>query len=142
MKIVDLNVLLYAVNTSSTQHHVVHKWWLDAIHGDESIGLPWVVLLGFLRLSTNRRVFPNPLSDREALAKVEAWLALPVVDIPKEKDNHWATLAALLKEAGTAGNLTTDAHLAALALTRDALLVSCDNDFTRFRGLRHFNPLR
>lgn len=141
MKIVDLNVLLYAVNESSAHHDAIHSWWLEAVNGDESIGIPWVVLLGFLRLSTNPRVFPKPLSHRGALEKVDKWLSLPTVHVPTEKENHWMALSGLLKEAGTAGNLTTDAHLAALALTRDALLVSCDHDFARFSGLRYLNPL-
>ncbi len=38
-------------------------------------------------------------------------------------------------------DLTTDAHLAALALSHDAVLVSSDADFARFRGLRLLNPL-
>lgn len=142
MKIVDLNVLLYVVNESGAQHEAIHEWWLDAIDGDESIGLPWIVLLGFVRLSTNARVFPRPISHRKALEKIDAWLSLPIVHVPTEKDNHWAVLSGLLREAGAAGNLTSDAHLAALAMTRDALLVSCDNDFARFRGLRYLNPLK
>jgi toxin-antitoxin system PIN domain toxin len=142
MKIVDLNVLLYTVNESSAQHEAIYEWWLEAIEGDESIGLPWVVLLGFLRLSTNPRVFPRPLPYQAALEKIESWLSLPVVHVPKEKDDHWVVLAGLLQDAGTAGNLVTDAHLAALSITRDALLVSCDNDFARFSGLRYLNPLR
>lgn len=142
MKIVDLNVMLYVVNESAAQHEAMHRWWLDAIADDETIGLPWVVLLGFLRLSTNPRVFPRPISQRQALEKVDAWLALPIVHVPTEKDDHWSVLGGLLREAGTAGNLTTDAHLAALAITRDALLVSCDNDFARFRDLRYLNPMR
>lgn len=142
MKIVDLNVLLYVVNESGAQHEAIHKWWRDAIDGDESIGLPWIVLLGFVRLSTNARVFPRPISHRKALEKIDAWLSLPIVHVPTEKENHWAVLSGLLREAGAAGNLANDAHLAALAMTRDALLVSCDNDFARFRGLRYLNPLK
>ncbi len=42
----------------------------------------------------------------------------------------------LLTEAGTAGNLTTDAHLAALAIEHGGRLVSFDRDFARFPGVR------
>ena len=141
VKIIDLNVLLYVVNNDAVQHEAVHEWWIDALRGDESIGLPWVVLLGFLRLSTNARVFPQPLSPHKAMERVDTWLSLPIVHTPVEKENHWSVLAGLLESAGVAGNLTTDAHLAALAITRDAQLVSCDNDFARFEGLRYRNPL-
>jgi predicted nucleic acid-binding protein len=47
----------------------------------------------------------------------------------------------LLLELGVAGNLTSDAHLAALAIEHQAELVSTDADFARFPGLRWFNPL-
>ena len=141
MKIVDLNVLLYASNEDAPQHEVIRGWWQSALRGDESLGLPWVVLLGYLRLTTNPRVFPKPISHRQALDKIDAWQALPIVHVPTAKQDHWRVLSGLVQQAGAAGNLTTDAHLAALAITRDATIVSCDHDFARFSGLRYFNPL-
>ena len=143
MKIVDLNILLYAINAEAAQHQSARQWWERAVNdGDEVIGLPWVVLLGFLRLSTNPRVFPRPLTPDAAAAKVDTWLALDNVRVVREKDEHWEVLKSLLATSGAAGNLTTDAHLAALALTHDAVLVSSDTDFARFRGLRLENALR
>ena len=141
MKIVDLNVLLYAVNESAPQHRAVRSWWESALNGSESVGLPWVVVLGFLRLSTNPAIFPHPLSCDGALQKVGTWLAVDSVRVVREREDHWEVLRTLLSESGTAGNLTTDAHLAALAITRGATLVSCDSDFARFKGLRWENPL-
>ena len=141
MKIVDLNVLLYVVNRDAEHHQAALGWWTRALEGDETVGLPWVVLLGFLRLATSPRVFPKPLTGEQVADKLDAWLKLPVVTVPRAKDNHWAVLRGLLSGSGTAGNLTTDAHIAALALTRDATVVSCDNDFARFTGLRFENPL-
>jgi toxin-antitoxin system PIN domain toxin len=142
VKIVDLNVLLYAVNSDAALHQRLRAWWEAAVNDEETIGLPWVVLLGFLRLTTNSRVFPRPLAPDAAAAKVDRWLAQDNIRIVSEKDDHWKSLKTLLHQSGTAGNLTTDAHLAALALTHDAVLVSCDADFTRFKGLRWENPLR
>jgi len=142
MRIVDLNVLLYAVNSEAAQHERAREWWENAINGEEIIGLAWVVLLGFLRLSTNPRVFPRPLAPDAAAAKLDAWLARDNVRVVREKDEHWETLKPLLGGTGTAGNLTTDAHLAALTLSHDAVLVSSDTDFARFKGLRWENPLR
>lgn len=140
MKVVDLNVLLYAVNENSVHHAAALRWWEKALNGDESVGLPWVVLIGFLRLSTNPSVFPQPLNSDEALHKVDAWLALDVTRVLTEKDEHWNVLRSLLAESGTAGNLTTDAHLAALTISHGAVLVSFDTDFSRFRGLRWEAP--
>jgi toxin-antitoxin system PIN domain toxin len=143
VKIIDLNILLYAINTEAVQHRNARHWWERAVNDkDEVIGLPWVVLLGLLRLSTNPRVFPRPLTHEAAAAKVDTWLALDNVRVVREKDEHWQALKSLLASSGAAGNLTTDAHLAALALTHDAVLVSSDTDFARFRGLRLENPLR
>lgn len=141
MRIVDLNVLLYAVNSDAAQHDRVRGWWEKAVNDEDTVGLPWIVLLGFLRLATNSRVFPRPLAPDGASAKLDAWLSLDNVRVVREKDDHWETLKLLLRGAGTAGNLTTDAHLAALALSHDAVLVSCDTDFARFKGLRWENPL-
>jgi hypothetical protein len=56
-------------------------------------------------------------------------------------DEHWRLLRGLLLASGTAGNLTTDAHLAALALEHGAELCSTDADFARFPGVRWRNPL-
>jgi uncharacterized protein len=141
MKIVDLNILLYAVNSDAAQHERARAWWERAVNDEEVIGLAWVVLLGFLRLSTNPRVFPRPLSADAAAARLDTWLARDNIRIVSEKADHWTALKRLLRGSGTAGNLTTDAHLAALALSHDAVLVSSDADFSRFTSLRLENPL-
>ncbi|MEQ1760909.1 MAG: type II toxin-antitoxin system VapC family toxin [Vicinamibacterales bacterium] len=142
MKIVDLNILLYAVNSTASEHVRARTWWEQAVNEEETIGLPWVVLLGFLRLSTNPRIFPNPLEPDRAVAAIDAWLARDNVRVVHERDDHWKALKKLLGRTGTAGNLTTDAHLAALAISHDAVLVSSDADFGRFKGLRWQDPLR
>ncbi len=49
-------------------------------------------------------------------------------------------LYGLLRPLGAAGNLVTDAHLAALAVEHAAELVSYDADFSRFPGLRWRTP--
>jgi uncharacterized protein len=141
MKLVDLNVLLYVVNTDSVHHAPVLAWWEQALDGDESLGLPWIVLLGFLRIATNPDIFPRSLSPDAAAEKIAVWLSLDNTRLVQETDDHWSVLRALLTEAGTAGNLVTDAHLAALAISHGAELVSCDTDFARFRGLRWHNPV-
>ncbi len=141
MKIVDLNVLLYTVNQNSVHHSAARRWWEKAINGEEPIGLAWIVLLGFLRLSVKSDVFSHPLDADTALRKVDSWLALESTRLVREKDEHWDILRSLLGESGTAGNLTTDAHLAALAISHGAVLVSFDNDFSRFKGLRWESPI-
>lgn len=140
MKLVDLNVLLYAVNKDAAHHRASLEWWEQALRGEEPVGLSWPVLSGFLRLSTNPDVFPRPLEVATAVGKIDGWLSHPSTRLLREKDEHWEVLRLLLEEAGTAGNLTTDAHLAALAITHGAVLVSFDADFGRFKGLRWSRP--
>src|SRR5512139_2183181 len=141
MKLIDLNILLYAINENSTHHVAVRTWWEQALNGDEPLGLPWVVLLGFLRISTNPDIFPRPLDPDTAIRKVHTWLLLDNMRLLCEQNDHWEILKSLLNETGTAANLVTDAHLAALAISHHAVLVSCDNDFARFKRLRWENPL-
>ncbi|MDA0791308.1 MAG: PIN domain-containing protein, partial [Proteobacteria bacterium] len=72
---------------------------------------------------------------------VDQWLAIPHVTPMNPGDGHWQTLGRLLLRAGTAGNLTNDAHLAAIAIDNACVICSADNDFKRFQGVQHFNPL-
>jgi toxin-antitoxin system PIN domain toxin len=141
VKVVDLNLLLYAVNRDSV-HHAPAKAWLEhTLSSEETVAIPWVVALGFLRISTSPRVMPRPLAASQALEIVTSWLERPQVIALEAGDTHWRMLKPLLETAGTAGNLTTDAHLAALAIEHDATLCSTDSDFARFAALRWMNPL-
>lgn len=105
------------------------------------VGLCWAVMLGFIRLSTHRSVFQEPLSVAAACNEVRAWLAQPQVTVLEPGPRHASILFDLLEALGTAGNLTTDAHLAALAIEHQCELCSTDSDFGRFSGLRWSNPL-
>ncbi|MFN8185446.1 MAG: TA system VapC family ribonuclease toxin [Gaiellales bacterium] len=98
-------------------------------------------MVAFARLVTQPRVFESPLTAGEALGLVESWLAQPCATVVHPTSRHTAVLRDLLEPLGTAGNLTTDAHLAALAIGHGAELCSADADFSRFPGLRWTNPL-
>jgi toxin-antitoxin system PIN domain toxin len=141
VKVLDLNILLYALNRDSDRHQQAKSWLERALSADEPVALAWVVLLGFLRVATSPRVFPRPLTPAQALTVVDGWLAQPCVVALNPGEEHWPILRQLLAEAGTAGNLTTDAHLAALAIENGAELCSTDADFARFPRLRRSNPL-
>jgi uncharacterized protein len=132
----DLNVLLHAANPSSLQHALCKDWLETSLNsGNESLGLAWVVHLGFVRLTTSPRVYPKPMNVEEAFAWLDALRAHPLVRPIEPGEGHAAILRHLLLSVGTGGNLATDAHLAALALERDATLVTGDRDFQRFKGL-------
>jgi len=139
----DLNLLLYAYNTDSPDHLAARLWWAQVLNQDEPpIGLAWTVILGFLRISTNRGAFPKPFTASEATAIVRSWLAQPSVRIIVPGERHADIFLGLLDETGVAGNLTTDAHLAALAIEYRAEIATTGGDFHRFRGVRWFNPLK
>ena len=141
MKLVDLNLLLYAVNRDGAHHASARTWLERALAGEEPIALPWVVVLGFLRVATSSRVFSKPLTPDQAVSIVDGWLALPAVRPLDPGEEHWGILRTLLGATGTAGNLVTDAHLAALATEHGCELCSTDSDFARFPGVRWTNPV-
>lgn len=142
MKLLDVNLLIYALDESSPRHREAHRWVQELFSGRATVALAWVVLLGFVRLTTRPQVMQAPLTADEALDIVDGWLACPNVVVVHPTDRHAAVLRELLSPLGTAGNLTTDAHLAALAIEHGAELCSCDADFSRFPGLRWRDPLR
>jgi toxin-antitoxin system PIN domain toxin len=140
LRLVDANVLLYAVDETSTQHRHARSWLDSALNGEEPIGFSWTVVLAFLRLATHRAVFREPLSADDALATMGRWLAQRPASVVEPTSRHLDVLGGLLSESGTAGNLVNDAHLAALAIEYDAVIVSFDADFGRYRGVRREQP--
>ena len=141
MIIPDLNLLLYAYDAASPNHAAAVSWWESSLNGAEAVGLPLVVIFGFLRLSTSRRVFSAPMTIDEAADCVQTWRARPqVVDVDGAAD-HVIRVIELMRHAGTQGNLVTDAQIAAIAIEQGAVVCTNDSDFRRFPGLRTTNPL-
>lgn len=136
MVIVDANVLLYAVNSADPRHEESRSWLDGSLGGAEAVGLAWAALLAFIRVGTSAAILPDPLSTEEATAQVEAWLGAPAAVVAQPTARHAGLLRGLLRDSGTAGNLTSDAHLAALAIEHGADIVSYDRDFARFPGVR------
>jgi uncharacterized protein len=141
MILLDANVLIYAVNSDAPLHRKAKAWLERALSGTDVVGLTWAVLLAFLRLTTGPGVFHTPLSVDTAFDIVDAWLSQPSVVTVDPTAQHVRVVRDLLAPLGTAGNLTSDAHLAALAIEHGAELFSSDNDFNRFPRLRWRNPL-
>jgi toxin-antitoxin system PIN domain toxin len=138
---VDVNVLIYAINEDAPGHRKAKSWLETTISGTETVGLAWTVLLAFLRLTTRAGLFQKPLEAATAMDLIERWLQQPSVALTEPTPHHLRTLRDLVLPLGTGGNLTSDAHLAALAIEHGAELCSTDNDFGRFPGLRWRNPL-
>lgn len=141
MIVPDINLLIHAYNQESPLQPAAQEWLEETMNDPAPVGLPWVVALGFIRISTHRKILDNPLPVERALEIVRSWLNQPQVMILHPGERHDQILFDHLQRLGTAGNLTTDAHLAALAIEHQAILCSTDADFSRFSGLRWRNPL-
>ncbi len=141
MIIVDVNILLYAVNTRANKHKAAVQWWEDSLAQITPVGVPWMVVVGFLRLVTHPSIMTRPLSVTDAIATMSSWLEQPPVRTVVPTERHWPILSHLLTDLGTGGNITNDAHLAAMAIEHGATVCSCDSDFIRFKGVRWIDPL-
>jgi toxin-antitoxin system PIN domain toxin len=141
MVLPDINLLVFAYNADAPQHEPAKSWLEDLLSGDDQVGLTWAVILGHIRIMTNPAVLEHPLRPHEALADVRLWMERPQVQIIRPGPRHLNILEHLLNSIGVGANLTTDAHLAAMAIEHQCELHSSDRDFDRFPGLRWKNPL-
>lgn len=141
MILVDTNLLIYAVNRNAPHHRAARRWLERTLSDTKAVGLPWVCLLAFLRLTTHPGIFARPLRSDQAIGFVESWLGQPFVEVVAPGEGHWPILRNLLRSTGAAGNLPSDAHVAALAIELGATVCSADHDFKRFAGVHHVNPL-
>lgn len=137
----DANLLLYAVNIDSPDHTAAFDWWQSLLESDAAVGLYSGVAFAFVRLSTNRRVFSQPLTIEAAFAYLQNWLAHPAVTLVETEAEDLLVAERLLTHAGTGGNLVSDAQIAAAALRLKARIHSADTDFGRFPGIDWRNPL-
>jgi toxin-antitoxin system PIN domain toxin len=141
--LVDVNLLMYAAHSGAPDAAMARAWLDDRLNDVDRVGLPWAVILAFVRLSSNRSVTSRPVTPSEAWQRVETeWLARRNVWIPKPGPSHGRILGALLSEPGMTSRHVTDAHLAALAIEHGLTLCSADGGFANFPGLSWMNPLR
>ncbi|MBI5771771.1 MAG: type II toxin-antitoxin system VapC family toxin [Verrucomicrobia bacterium] len=141
MILVDANLLLYAEDSLSAQHEAAREWWDGQLSGTEPVLLCWPVLTAYLRIGTNPRLHRRPLTQKEAVERVQSWLDQPCVRLVHPTEQHWPLFQELLHRSHATGNLVSDAHLAALAVEHNCTLCSTDADFRRFPGLKWRNPL-
>lgn len=142
MIIPDVNLLVYVHNTSVAQHAKALAWWSDLLSREQPVGIPWAVVFGFIRLVTHPSVLVDPIAPDRALALARSWLDREHVSVLEAGPRHLDIVAQLFNATGVAGRLTTDTHLAAIAIEYQSELQTNDADFARFPGLRHRNPLR
>ncbi len=141
MIVPDANILIYAHDEKSLYHPAANDWWTKVLSGREPIGIPWVVVLAFTRLMTHPQICENPLSIEQAKAITMGWMECPQVRLITVGEGSLGRFYDLLEEAGTGGNLSTDALIALHALEHSATVYSNDRDFDRFSGVRRVNPI-
>lgn len=141
MIVPDVNLLIYAYDADSAFHRQAAAWWQTSVSGVEPVGLPLVVLFGFVRIATHPRVFQHPMTAIEAVGVVRSWLVQPGVQVLQAGGELVEPVFDLIEAIGSAGNLVTDAQIAALTIEHRAVLHTADADFLRFPRLRWFNPL-
>ena len=141
MILIDANLLLYAANRAAPEHGHARTWLDRRLSGSAAVGLPWMALLGFVRLASNPAVVRHAVAPAAAMAQVQEWLACPPAWIPQPGPDHAQILARLLASPLMTSRLVPDAHLAALAIEHGLTLCSADGDFVKFAGLRWENPL-
>lgn len=141
MRCVDVNVLVYAHRREAPDHER-YREWLDAVRrAREPLGVPALVLSGFLRVVTHPRVFREPTPLPDALAFTEAVRAAPAWFDVQPGPRHWGIFADLCQTAEARGNLIPDAYLAAVVIEHGATWYTADRGFARFAGLRWRHPL-
>jgi len=141
MIVLDVNLLIYAYDTTCNEHRKARTWVEGAFSGDESIGLPWQTLSAFLRILTYPGLFGERFTMGQALAIIDQWVEMPHVRILAPGEHHWPRFRDMLVRGDVRGKLTTDAVLAALTIEYGGALYTNDRDFARFPGLRWVNPL-
>lgn len=141
MIIPDINLLLSAYDSFSPFHATALTWWKECLSGTEPVGLPSIVIFGFVGTSMNDRVFEHPMTPKEAGEHVRAWLRQPQVQVLELGPQLIRQALRLLKEAGTGENLVTHAQIAALAIEYQAVLHTSDTNFMRFNGVTWYNPI-
>lgn len=139
MFVLDVNILIYAFDTSSKDHQISYDWLTKTLETAQ-VRAPNVVLSGFLRIVTNTKIYPNA-DTRSAWDFVESLEAHPNFEILPSSVQHWSTFKQLCQTMNLSGNDFSDAFIAAFALEYNATLVSADIGFSRFENLNFFNPV-
>lgn len=132
MIVLDTNILVYAYHPQLPQHNVVKTWLESTLNQRSSIGLVWPAISGFVRISTNRRIFETPMTSEAATGYVADLLDYPLVRELHTTDKHWRIFSDLLIDTNSVGDIVADAHIAAIAFEHKASVASCDKDFRRF----------
>ena len=139
--LVDANLLLYAVDESSSHHDAAAAWLESSLNGSRRVGLPWQTLAAFIRISTNPRARERPLDPGAAVGFVHEWLDADMTWTPSAGPGYAGVFLGLIEKYQLRGNLISDAQLAALAIEHGLTVYSADTDFARFTEVTWVDPV-
>lgn len=143
MLLPDVNVLIYAhMETSTTEHSDYAAWITRLATGPEPFALSVLVISGFVRVTTNPRIFQSPSTLDRSFGFLDSLMERPTARVVGPGPDYMEIFERLCRESGATGNLVSDAQHAAVAIEHGCTLVSTDSDFDRFPGLRWQHPLR
>lgn len=145
MIVPDVNLLVFAYNGTSAFHQEARAWWTELVNGKETIGVPWLVSTGFVRVIANPRAVATAWSPAQAVSQVRQWFGHSHISPLIPGESHLEYLERCMSVPGAGYNLTSDAHIAALAIENGAVVHTHNaRDFQRFEdlGLLWRNPLR
>lgn len=138
----DANLLIYTRNAEGARHPLAVNWWESCLNGQERIGLPWAVIVTYLRVCSMSSLFTSPAAIGALLDEVDEWLERPHVEVIEPTSHHLQAVRSIAEPLNLGGNLMSDVHLAALAIEYGAVVHTADRDFARFKGVRWHNPLQ
>jgi uncharacterized protein len=141
MIVPDTNLLIYAYDDSSAHHKAARIWWEQVLSGSEPVGIPWIVVLAFVRLTTHPTLNANPMTPSQSEKSVRTWLSIQQVRLLHTTYRTIDLFFNLIQQVKIGGNLTTDAIIAALSLEHGGTIYSSDLDFNRFPGVTWVNPI-
>jgi toxin-antitoxin system PIN domain toxin len=137
----DVNVLVYAFRREADQHEVYASWLAGVVDGADELALHDMVLSGFVRIVTSPRFTDDPAPARAALDFVARLRGAARARWLPAGHQTWETLGRLVEGDGAIrGNRVPDAHLAAAAIAHGCRLATADRGFSRYPGLRWFDP--
>ena len=138
MRMPDVNVLVYAHREDEAVHEAARAWVDATVNGSEPFALSALVIVGFVRIVTNPRIYKEPTPTPVALAAVDAMLVRPNCHLCLPGTRHWQLVSHLCRATQAAGKLVADAQHAAKAIEHGCEWISRDRDFARFEsaGLR------
>ncbi|WP_258342356.1 TA system VapC family ribonuclease toxin [Saccharopolyspora gregorii] len=137
----DVNILVSAYNLDDPRQPEYADWLGEALSGPQLVGLPSLVLSGFMRIMTNRKILREPLLTHTAADLADELAHAGNVAKIEPGAAHWGIFAELCRKTEAKANHIPDAYLAAIAIEHGAEWITADRGFARYPGLRWRHPL-